>query len=67
VKVIGYLDPGTGTLIVQAVLGGAAGAAMLFKTKGKKLFKRNGETEVTEEVATGETAEDPAVPSSSVD
>ena len=27
-KHIAYLDPGTGTLIVQAVLGGAAGAAV---------------------------------------
>ncbi len=40
--VFGYLDPGTGTLIVQAVLGGAAGVAVLFKTTGRRLFKRGG-------------------------
>jgi hypothetical protein len=40
-KHIAYLDPGTGTLIVQAVLGGAAGAAVLFKTKGRRFFKKN--------------------------
>lgn len=39
--IIGYLDPGTGTLIVQAVLGGAAGAAVLLKTKGRRLFKKS--------------------------
>lgn len=39
-KLLAYLDPGTGTLIVQAVLGGAAGVAVLFKTMGHK-FKRN--------------------------
>jgi hypothetical protein len=41
--VIGYLDPGTGTLIVQAVLGGAAGVAVLVKTKGRRLFRRGNE------------------------
>lgn len=38
--VIGYLDPGTGTLIVQAVLGGVAGVAVLVKTKGRRLLRR---------------------------
>jgi len=40
--IIGYLDPGTGTLIVQAVLGGVAGVAVLVKTKGRRFFKRGG-------------------------
>ena len=54
-KHIAYLDPGTSTLIVQAVLGGAAGAAVLFKTKGRRFFKKN-ETDDTEpESAQGET------------
>lgn len=60
---IGYLDPGTGTLIVQAVLGGAAGAAVLFKTKGRKLFRRNSGSEDAKAAAdtdTGDAAVQPA-------
>jgi hypothetical protein len=37
---LAYLDAGTGSLIVQTVLGGAAGLAVLFKTSGRRLFKR---------------------------
>jgi hypothetical protein len=33
VRLFAYLDPGTGTLIVQSVLGGVAGVAVLVKTK----------------------------------
>ena len=51
--VIGYLDPGTGTLIVQAVLGGAAGVAVLVKTKGRRLFRRG---DAAAEAATTDTA-----------
>jgi hypothetical protein len=54
-KHIAYLDPGTGTLIVQAVLGGAAGAAVLFKTKGRRFFKKNKTDEAEPESAQGET------------
>jgi hypothetical protein len=35
-----YLDPGSGTLLVQALLGGAAGVAVLVKTKGRRLFRK---------------------------
>ena len=35
-----YLDPGSGTLILQAVLGGIAGVAVFFKTFGKRFRKR---------------------------
>jgi hypothetical protein len=52
---IAYLDPGTSTLIVQAVLGGAAGAAVLFKTKGRRLFKRNKSEESDQEPVQDET------------
>jgi hypothetical protein len=41
-----YLDPGTGTIIVQAVLGGVAGVAVLFKTVGGK-FRRKGKVDET--------------------
>jgi hypothetical protein len=37
----GYLDPGSSTLIIQAVLGGAAGVAVLFKTMGNKFGRKN--------------------------
>lgn len=64
-KLLAYLDPGTGTLIVQAVLGGAAGVAVLFKTMGNK-FKRNnpeGEAEATAADDAGEST----VPTSGAD
>lgn len=35
-----YLDPGSGTLILQAVLGGIAGVVVFFKTIGKRLRRR---------------------------
>ncbi len=35
----GYLDPGTGTIIMQALLGGAAGVAVLFKTMGHRFTR----------------------------
>ena len=43
-SVFAYLDPGTGTLIVQAILGGTAGVAVLFKTMGGK-FRRKKDSE----------------------
>lgn len=41
---LAYLDAGTGSLIIQTVLGGAAGLAVLFKTTGRRLFKRSSAT-----------------------
>lgn len=38
---IAYLDPGTGSLIMQAVLGGIAGVAVLFRAGKQRLFSRN--------------------------
>lgn len=61
--IIGYLDPGTGTLIVQAVLGGAAGAAVLFKTRGRKFFKKGSSTEEAKPAAVEGDAGETAVPS----
>lgn len=43
-KLIAYLDPGTGSFIAQAVIGGAAGVAILVKTKGRQIFKRKNNT-----------------------
>lgn len=57
-----YLDPGTGTLIVQALLGGTAGVAVLFKTKRSRMAKRKTaeeaqpETDVESSEAAGSAA-----------
>lgn len=63
-----YLDPGSSTLIIQAVLGGAAGAAVLFKTMGNK-FKRkskaDGITNATQVADVSDDAESNANPHSS--
>ncbi len=60
-----YLDPGTGTLIVQAVLGGAAGVAVLFKTMGNK-FKRSKSDETVGVIETDDAGE-PTVPAPNTD
>lgn len=33
-----YLDPGTGSLIMQAILGGLAGIAVFFRAGRRRLF-----------------------------
>lgn len=40
-KLFAYLDPGTGSLILQAVIGVIAGAGIFFKDSIKKLFKKS--------------------------
>lgn len=35
-----YLDPGTGSLLLQALFGGIAGIAVYMKAKGRRLFRR---------------------------
>jgi len=50
-----YLDPGTGTLIVQALLGGTAGVAVLFKTKRSRLARKNKSIEAEQETDRTET------------
>lgn len=49
-----YLDPGTGTLIVQALLGGTAGVAVLFKTKRSRLAKKSKPVEAEQAADQGE-------------
>lgn len=56
-----YLDPGTGTLIVQALLGGTAGVAVLLKTRGGRLFKKNKAGEAEQQ------ADEPTAPNPSAD
>ncbi len=64
-KFFAYLDPGTGTLIVQAVLGGAAGVAVFFKMMGNK-FKRTRPDQATGDVDTDDAVE-PTVPAPNTD
>ena len=61
-----YLDPGTGTLIVQALLGGTAGVAVLFKTKRSRMARKSKTAEA--ESDTGETqVDDRAAPNPTAD
>jgi hypothetical protein len=61
-KIFAYLDPGTGTIIVQAVLGGVAGVAVLFKTVGGKFRRKNKSDDVAEPSSHAETDEQSAPP-----
>ena len=36
--VLGYLDPGTGSVLLQALLGGLAGLAVTFKLFGRRIL-----------------------------
>ena len=36
--VLGYLDPGTGSVILQALLGGLAGLAVALKLFGRRIL-----------------------------
>ena len=37
-SIVAYLDPGTGSLILQAILGGLAGIAVFFRAGKRRLF-----------------------------
>jgi hypothetical protein len=37
-SVFGYLDPGSGSVLLQALLGGIAGAVVAVKMFGKRVF-----------------------------
>ncbi|CAN5801606.1 MAG: hypothetical protein LC739_11560 [Actinobacteria bacterium] len=43
--IFAYIDPGTGSLLVQALLGGIAGLAVYLKTTGRRLFRRTPKVE----------------------
>ena len=62
--ILGYLDPGSGSLILQAVLGGVAGVGVAFRAFRQRMKRRRqGESEVTdpaEEAADPGQEEDPS-------
>jgi hypothetical protein len=37
-QIVAYLDPGSGSMLLQALLGGIAGAAVAFKMFGKRIL-----------------------------
>lgn len=49
--IFGYLDPGSGSLILQAILGGLAGIAVAFKAWKSRLAMRKQISEVGSETA----------------
>lgn len=46
--IFGYLDAGSGSLIIQAILGGAAGIAVAFKAWKARLMGRQALAEASE-------------------
>ena len=38
-KVLAYLDPGSGSMLLQMLLGGVAGVAVSIKMFGKRVFR----------------------------
>lgn len=57
-QIVGYLDAGTGSLILQTVLGGAAGLAVFFKTAGRRFLPSRGKSEEAKTETTAETETD---------
>ena len=49
-----YLDPGTGSIVLQVIVGGFAGLAVFFKMFGRKMMFWKKDNELTE--GEGETA-----------
>jgi hypothetical protein len=56
--IFGYLDAGSGSLILQAILGGAAGIAVAFKAWKARVMGKNAVTNAVTE-AQAETDEQP--------
>ena len=62
--IFGYLDAGSGSLLLQAVIGGLAGIGVAYKAMRMRIATRGrGEPEVAEGEV--DTAEDTALPAES--
>lgn len=44
--IFGYLDPGTGGLIIQAVLGGVAGIALFFRSRFRRFSRKRSKSSI---------------------
>ena len=67
---IAYLDPGSGSLIISAVVGGAAGAAVAVKHARARVtgvFKRKGKQTDADSAAEPATSPEPAASATSVE
>ena len=60
-KVLAYLDPGSGSMLLQMLLGGIAGIAVSIKMFGKRVFSVLAFWKRDQDEA-AETAEPPAQP-----
>jgi hypothetical protein len=47
--IIAYLDAGTGSMLLQALLGGVAGLVVYLRTKGRRLFRLKTTTKVPDD------------------
>lgn len=64
--IFGYLDPGSGSLLLQAVIGGATGLAVAVKAlRHRYRFGRAMKAADLNDGEAGETAEDTALPAES--
>jgi hypothetical protein len=64
--ILGYLDPGSGSLLLQAVIGGATGLAVAVKAlRHRYRFGRAMKAADPTDGETAETAEDTALPAES--
>jgi hypothetical protein len=61
-QIVAYLDPGSGSMLLQALLGGLAGIAVTFKLFGKRIldFIVPSRRKQAEEGTTSSTETDPA-------
>jgi hypothetical protein len=55
--ILGYLDAGSGSLILQAILGGAAGILVAFKAWRARLMGKRAGAEATTETDAPATSE----------
>lgn len=55
--IFAYLDPGSGSLILQAVLGGVAGIGVAAKAMRNRWKARGADAEDTDEAEEAETAQ----------
>jgi hypothetical protein len=63
--IFGYLDPGSGSMILQVVIGGAAGIAVAFKALRQKYQLRRGKIAAVPGEGEPDSIEDTALPTDS--